>query len=647
MVFRASVGSVLVFFAERLDFVFFLPALLTLVLLHSVAAYALVRRNVLDEHAGRLERSEEHGRVLRELFSSEEAVKGDLTGFSRIATRAAAEVIAAQRVSIWIVDAAAGELQCVNVFDQRAQWHTEYAPLTLKEMSRFRESLLRETAVRIESGSEDPDSADLRKHLMSSGIHSLLCVGIRLNGTLEGMVCLEHLDASRVWSDDEVSFVSVLANQVGQVNATAREIAANATLRKYAAAIEESRIRIQQQSNELLAAKEIAEQSTRAKSEFLANMSHEIRTPMNGILGMAQLLQTMPMLPEQQEYVGLIRDAGESLLRILNEILDFSRVEARKYSLERRPFDVVKMLRQKAAIAGSAAGMKNVKLVEEYDQSLPCVVEGDDVRVGQVVMNLLSNAVKFTPAGGVVTLRAAGRSRGNAASIEDLSSVVDFTVSDTGIGIPSSRLVDIFDPFCQAHREAGKETAGTGLGLSISRKLVEMMGGNISVESEEGKGTTFAFSLPLPETSFAEVVEEQEPMKEFEIGSGMRILLVEDDPLNQRLVRALFQRRGIEVVVASNGEEALHHLKNGESFNLVFMDCEMPVMDGFTATGAIRADEMGKGRHIPIIAITAHALEQYRQRCFDSGMDDYVSKPVDTGRLLELVQKWGGRLPVE
>lgn len=374
-------------------------------------------------------------------------------------------------------------------------------------------------------------------------------------------------------------------------------------------------------------ARRAAEAANVAKSEFLANMSHEIRTPLTGVLGMLNLaLEAQP--PGHREYLEAARGSASTLLAILNDILDFSKIEARRLDLSPAPVHLPELVRNVTRLMEPVARQKGLNFFLRIATATPEWVVTDSVRVQQVLLNLIGNAIKFTKEGGItVSVTSPGEGNGRLP--------VQISVSDTGIGISPSKLSRIFDAFEQADTSIGRRFGGTGLGLAISRQLAAILGGSLTVESEEGKGSTFRFrftALPVSMPS----VPAQAPLKDApEAGTALalNLLVVEDNPVNRRVVGALLEKDGHRVTMACSGEEAVAIVRGAASFDAILMDIQMPGMDGFQATAEIRAMESQRSNPTPVIALTAHAYSGYQQICREAGMNGYLTKPVNRGEL--------------
>ncbi|MDW7672087.1 MAG: response regulator [Bacillota bacterium] len=388
----------------------------------------------------------------------------------------------------------------------------------------------------------------------------------------------------------------------------------------------------------LAKSKEAAEAANRAKSQFLANMSHEIRTPLNGLVGMLQLLEMTELTEEQKEYTYLAISSSHSLLTVINDILDYSKMEAGKIIMEKEAFSLHELLKEIEGLFQPSLRNKNLDLFVTIEEDLPELLVGDSFRVRQVLNNLIGNAVKFTFKGKIEV---------GVRRVEETDQTIklEWAVRDTGIGVKQHKLKSIFSSFNQADNSTTRDYGGTGLGLSISNGLVELMQGEIWAESEEGVGSRFYFTTVMnklqddngPEVENQPVEEAAEPAGETDQYQGMELLMVDDDNVSRKIIQKIADRRGWAITAAPNGQEAIK-LCEQKRFDVIIMDAQMPVMDGYTATREIRKTEKVKGIHTPIIAMTAFALESDREKCLESGMDDYVSKPVDIELLISMIK---------
>lgn len=379
---------------------------------------------------------------------------------------------------------------------------------------------------------------------------------------------------------------------------------------------------LKEQNEKLYVANQLAQQSRIAKDQFLATMSHEIRTPLNAIIGFQQLLKETPLNPEQKEFVESIDFAGKNLLVIINDILDLSKIEAGKFEINQESLSIEQAINAVVDLVEFNAKEKHLQLIFNHDSSIPKTVIGDPARFNQILLNLVGNAVKFTEKGSVtITSKLISHK-------EDIV-LCEFTVEDTGIGIPAEKQSLVFERFTQASADTTRKYGGTGLGLTIVKQLLTLQGGNISLKSEVGKGSTFTFYLPFGNAERiigSDLDQNVSPQLEAGEERKIKILLAEDTPLNQLLVRKIVQKWAYDLDVANNGREALD-LLNKNNYDIILMDIQMPEMDGYTATQAVRnmGDQVKK--NIPIIALTAHATNEEAQKCLHMGMNAYVTKP--------------------
>lgn len=412
---------------------------------------------------------------------------------------------------------------------------------------------------------------------------------------------------------------------------------------------EELERRVSERTKDLHVAKEKAEAASRSKSEFLANMSHEIRTPLNGVMGMLELLQGSGLQPRQQEYADVSLSSARSLLALINDILDYSKIEASQLQLDEHPFSLRRMVEEVVAISSAQVVDRTVDVVLDYPESAPSEVVGDSLRIRQVLTNLVSNALKFTERGSIVVDI-------NAIELGPDEHTFRFAVRDTGIGIPEDKLQYIFGKFAQADSSTTRQYGGTGLGLAISQQLINMMGGRIHVSSEPDLGSEFSFHLKMKQRTVsadprlardaasvapAPDSAEQTTSTDATKSSPIPVLLADDNEINRLVAGESLRQLGCDVTMAVDGQQALSLLES-QVFDVVLMDCQMPVMDGYEATRRIRQLST-EGKDVPVIALTAHAMAGDREKCLQAGMNDYLPKPFALTILQEKLELWTGR----
>ncbi len=452
-------------------------------------------------------------------------------------------------------------------------------------------------------------------------------LALPLRYLLEGIAAvrqgrLEPIQVSR--TGDEIEFVGESFNTMIQDLAASR-----AELHRHQESLEDQ---VRQRTRELEEASERALAASQAKSEFLANVSHELRTPMAGILGMIDIVLDGNPQGEQRDHLLVAKGCANTLLALLNDILDLSKIEAGKMILEEIPFELNTLVEDCVKPLQTKATLKAIGLRYEISPEASRAVIGDPLRLRQILMNLLSNAVKFTESGSVAV-------RVSIARGEEERKMLVFEVKDTGPGIPEDKQAAIFEQFTQADGSISRRYGGTGLGLAITRKLVEMHGGRIGLDSEVGRGTTFRVEIPyrpVRKSISPKPIERPAPKTAGAPPNGNKILLVEDNLVNQKIVSAILRKQGYSVMVAAHGGEALDALEH-ERPTLILMDLQMPEVDGLEATRRIRRDP--RWRDLPIVAMTAHAMNGDRELCLEAGMNGYLSKPVNRAQLVAQVEK--------
>lgn len=531
-----------------------------------------------------------------------------------------AHAVDADRMYIWKNHIMDGELYCTQVYEwsegaepQQDNQYTVDIPYrkTTPELLALKDGHTTNGIVKyMAEGS--------RNHLSAQGIISILLMPIFMDGEFWGFVGFDDCHNERIFTKEEETILYSGSLLI------ANGLVKNDTI-----------LKLRKTSLELENALEKSHAASTAKSHFLSNMSHEIRTPMNAIVGMTTVGKKATTIDEKDYSLDRISEASHHLLGIINDILDMSKIEANKLELSTIDFDFHQMIKKIVNMIQLRADEHQIKFVINIDPNIPKIVHGDDQRLSQVITNLLSNAVKFTNDYGLIKLDI------NLLAETNDNIRLKISVQDNGIGISEEQKSRLFTPFEQADAGTTRKFGGTGLGLAISKQIIELMNGNIQIDSELDKGTTFYFDILLNKSQNEDVEQTEKINSEIDDFSNCTLLLAEDIKINAEILVSLLANTGIKIDVAENGVQAVEMFKSDEEkYNLIFMDIQMPELDGYKATKEIRNLMTDKAKSIPIIAMSANVFKEDIKKCYDVGMNDHIGKPISYDEVLKILRKY-------
>jgi PAS domain S-box-containing protein len=547
--------------------------------------------------------------ALCELAKHEAVYAGNLDQAFKVLTEIGSRVLGVERTSVWALEENESRLRLLNLFEHTSTRHTSGMVLHARNYPGYFRALLQEEYVlAAHEAHRDLRTRELSaSYLQPHGIGSILDVPIRLDGKVVGVLCHEHAGKPRAWTPDEIHFASSLTAFVTIAIGAHRKNETEQALRL---------------------AKEEAEVANRAKSEFLASISHEIRTPMNAIIGMADLLWETPLTTEQRKYLRIFRRAGGTLLNLINDILDLSKVEAGHLELESIDFDLSEVVDKAVEMLGMRANEKGLELACHVAPDVPCLLIGDPTRLTQILINLIGNALKFTDKGTVIVQVTNDPNMSSRGSIR-------LSVTDTGIGIPTDKLTSIFESFTQAHTSTTRQYGGTGLGLAISKQLAERMNGRIWVESTVGKGSTFHCSVTLEVQSALDTPVPAPPINLI----GMKTLIVDDHSINRLILREALDTWGASVTEAGDGTTALDELSRAAQdetpYELLLLDAQMPDMSGFQVIEQLNSSSVPR-KPVTIMLTSRHWADDIAHT-YDLKLGGYLVKPIRKSDLMETI----------